>query len=192
MSQSKVHFGNTYEVGCFVVSFILISIAWKLCVLVHLPSKIVWCTTIKFPELGQTFYMAAVNLPLGGGARVDGEKVTIIWTIWSISNLKKKKEWWNRGASLKFLILISNQKFVVRVIMQFSSVLNVSYDWLSLFLTLKMFSSLCATKYISLCEVCSRIINSLKESVRQSCMLSVDPLLHLAHVAQRITKFSET
>lgn len=41
MSQSKVHFGNTYEVGCFVVSFILISIAWKLCVLVRLPSKIV-------------------------------------------------------------------------------------------------------------------------------------------------------
>lgn len=192
MSQSKVHFGNTYEVGCFVVSFILISIAWKLCVLVRLPSKIVWCTTIKFPELGQTFYMAAVDLPLGGSARVDGEKVNIIWTIWSISNLKKKKEWWNRGASLKFLILISNQKFVVRVIMQFSSVLNVSYDWLSLFLTLKMVSSLCATKYISLCEVCSCIINSLKESVRQSCVLSVDPLLHLAHVAHRITKFSET
>lgn len=161
----------------------------------HLPSKIIWCTTIKFPELGQTFYVAAVNLPLGGGARVDGEKVTIIiWTIWSISNLKKKKkkkEWWNRGASRKFLILISNQKFVVRVIMQFSSVLNVSYDWLSLFLTLKMFSSLCATKYISLCEVCSRIINSLKESVCQSCMLSVDPLLHLAHVAHRIMKFSD-
>lgn len=160
----------------------------------HLPSKIIWCTTIKFPELGQTFYVAAVNLPLGGGAREDGEKVTIIiWTIWSISNFKKKKkEWWNRGASFKFLILISNQKFVVRVIMQFSSVLNVSYDWLSLFLTLKMFSSVCATKHISLCEVCSHIINSLKESVYQSFMLSVDPLLHLEHVAHRIMKFSET
>ncbi|MDG2753911.1 hypothetical protein P7M16_23670 [Vibrio parahaemolyticus] len=37
--------------------------------------------------------MAAVNLPLGGGARVDGEKITIIiWKIWSISNLKEKKK----------------------------------------------------------------------------------------------------
>lgn len=62
----------------------------------------------------------------------------------------------------------------------------------SLFLTLKMFSSVCATKHISLCEVCSHIINSLKESVYQSFMLSVDPLLHLEHVAHRIMKFSET
>lgn len=54
------------------------------------------------------------NWPLGGSASVDGEKLNS-----EIGMLVSK-----------FEILIINQKFVGRVIMQFSYVLNISYSCL--------------------------------------------------------------